>query len=129
MPGRFLLTITGVPPLYPLVQSGRLRALAVGSAKRLALMPELPTIAEAGVPGYESSTRFGPLAPAKTPREIIVRLNAELLKILQRPDVKTLFAAEGIEGLGSTPEEFGAYIKSEIERWGRVIKAAGVRPE
>jgi tripartite-type tricarboxylate transporter receptor subunit TctC len=127
--GQISLTITGLPPLYPLVQSGRLRALAIGSAKRMPLMPELPTIAEAGVPGYESSTWFGPLAPARTPREIIVRLNAELVKILQRPDVRARFAADGVEALGSTPEEFGAYIKSEIERWGRVIKAAGVRPE
>ena len=127
--GQTSLTITGVPPLYPFVQSGRLRGIAVGSVKRLALMPDLPTIAEAGVPGYESSTWFGPLAPAKTPREIIVRLNTELLKILQRPDIKARFASEGTEGLGSTPEEFGTYIKSEIDRWGRVIKAAGVRPE
>jgi tripartite-type tricarboxylate transporter receptor subunit TctC len=127
--GQISLTITGLPPLYPLIQSGRLRALAIGSARRIALMPELPTIAEAGVPGYESSTWFGPLAPAKTPREIIVRLNAELMKILQRPDVRARFAADGVEALGSTPEEFGAYIKSEIERWGRVIRAAGVQPE
>jgi tripartite-type tricarboxylate transporter receptor subunit TctC len=127
--GQTSLTITGVPPLYPHVQSGRLRALAVGSVKRLPLLPSLPTIAEAGVPDYESSTWFGPLAPAKTPREIIVRLNAELMKMLQRPDVRARFAAEGIEALGSTPEEFGTYIKSEIERWSRVIKAAGVRPE
>jgi tripartite-type tricarboxylate transporter receptor subunit TctC len=70
-----------------------------------------------------------PYAPAKTPREIIVRLNAELMKILQRSDVRTRFAAEGVEGLGGTPEEFGAYIKSEIERWGRVIKAANVQAE
>jgi tripartite-type tricarboxylate transporter receptor subunit TctC len=127
--GQTSLTITGVPPLYPFVQSGRLRGIAVGSVKRLALLPDLPTIAEAGVPGYESSTWFGPLAPAKTPREIIVRLNTALLKILQRPDIKTRFAAEGAAGLGSTPEEFGAYIKSEIERWGRVITAAGVQTE
>jgi len=127
--GQTSLTITGVPPLYPHVQSGRLRALAVGSVKRLPLLPSLRTIAEAGVPGYESSTWFGPLAPAKTPREIIVRLNVELMKMLQRPDVRARFAAEGIEALGSTPEEFGTYIKSEIERWSRVIKAAHVRPE
>jgi len=127
--GQTSLTITGVPPLYPFVQSGRLRGIAVGSVKRLALMPDLPTIAEAGVPGYESSTWFGPLAPVKTPREIVVRLNTEILKILQRPDIKSRFASEGAEGLGSTPEEFGAYIKSEIDRWGKVIKAAGVRPE
>jgi len=127
--GEISLTITGVPPLYPHVQSGRLRALGVGSTKRLSLLPDLPTIAEAGVPGYESSTWFGPLAPARTPREIVVRLNAELMKILQRPDIRSRFAAEGVEGLGSTPEEFGAYIKAEIERWGRVIKAAGIAPQ
>ena len=127
--GQTQLTITGVPPLYPFVQSGRLRGIAVGSTKRLAMMPDMPTIAEAGVKGYESSTWFGPLAPAKTPREIVLRLNAELLKILQRPDVKKRFSEEGVEALGSTPEEFGAYIKAEIERWGSVIKAAGVRPE
>jgi tripartite-type tricarboxylate transporter receptor subunit TctC len=127
--GQISLTITGVPPLYPLVQSGRLRALAIGSTKRLAMMPDVPTIAEAGVPGYESSTWFGPLAPAKTPREIIVKLNAEMMKILQRPDVRARFAADGVVGLGSTPDEFGVYIRNEIERWGRVIKAAGVRPE
>jgi tripartite-type tricarboxylate transporter receptor subunit TctC len=127
--GQTSLTITGVPPLYPFVQSGRLRGIAVGSTKRLALMPDLPTIAESGVPGYESSTWFGPLAPAKTPREIVVRLNSELNKILQRPDVKSRFAAEGIVALGGTPEEFGAYIKTEIENWGRVVKAAGIKPQ
>ena len=127
--GQISLSITGLPPLYPLVQTGRLRALAIGSAKRIALMPELPTIAEAGVPGYESSTWFGPLAPAKTPREVIVKLNAELMKILQRSDVRARFTADGVVALGSTPEEFGLYIKNEIERWARVIKAAGVRPE
>ena len=79
--------------------------------------------------GYESATWFGPLAPAKTPREIVTRLNAELMKILQRPDVRKRFSEEGVEPLGSTPEEFGAYIKTEIDRWGRVIKAAGVAPQ
>ena len=92
-------------------------------------MPDLPSLHEAGVPDYEVTQWHAFLAPAKTPREIILRLNTELLKILQRPDIKARFAAEGAEGLGSTPEEFGTYIKSEIDRWGRVIKAAGVRPE
>ncbi len=127
--GQTQLTITGVPPLYPFVQSGRLRGIAVGSAKRLTMMPDMPTIAEAGVPGYESSTWFGPLAPAKTPREIVTRLNAELLKILQRPDVRKRFSEEGVEAIGSTPEEFGSYIKAEIERWARVIKASGITPQ
>ena len=127
--GQTSFTITGVPPLYPHVKSGRLRALGIASARRLALLPELPTIAEAGVPGYEATTWFGPLAPAKTPREIIARLNAELLKILQRPDVRERLAADGAEPVGSTPEEFAAYIKVEIERWAKVIKESRVHVE
>jgi len=127
--GQTSLTITGVTPLYPHVKSGRLRALAIGSTRRIALLPDLPTIAEAGVPGYESTTWFGFLAPAKTPKEIIVKLNAELLKILQRPDVRERLAADGGEPVGTTPEQFGSYIKSEIERWSKVIKQAGVHVE
>ena len=127
--GQISFTITGVPPLYPHVKSGRLRALGVASVRRLSLLPELPTIAEAGVPGYEATTWFGPLAPAKTPKEIITRLNAELLKILQRPEVRERLAADGAEPVGNTPEQFAAYIKTEIERWAKVIKASGVHVE
>ena len=127
--GQTSLTITGVTPLYPHVKSGRLRALGVGAAKRIALLPDLPTIAESGVPGYESTTWFGFLAPAKTPREIVAKLNAELLKILQRPDVRERLAADGGEPVGTTPEQFGEYIKTEIERWAKVIRQAGVRIE
>ncbi len=129
MAGQTSLTITGVPPLYPQVQAGRLRAVAVGSLKRIALLPDLPTLAESGVPGYESTTWFGPLAPAKTPRDIIVKLNAELNQILLRPEVKKRFAADGIEALGSTPEQFGDYVKAEIARWAKVVKEAGVKLE
>jgi len=118
-----------VPPLYPQVKAGRLRGIAVASAKRLTLLPELPSIAEAGVPGYESTTWFGPLAPAKTPKDIIVKINTQLMQTLQSPDVRERFAAEGIEALGGTPDQFAEYIRSEIARWGRVIKEAGVRPE
>ena len=127
--GQTSLTLTGFPPLQPHVQSGRLRGIGIGSIKRIAQMPGLPTIAESGVPGYESTTWFGPLAPAKTPREIIVKLNAELNQILQRPEVKKRFAADGIEALGSTPEQFGDYVKTEITRWAKVVKDAGVKLE
>jgi tripartite-type tricarboxylate transporter receptor subunit TctC len=129
MAGQTLLTITGVPPLAPHVQSGRLRAIAVGSTKRLALFPTLPTIAESGLPAYEVTTWYGPLAPAKTPREVILKINADLLKSLQRADVRERLAAEGAEPLGSTPEQFGAYIQREIERWARVVKEAGIRAD
>lgn len=124
--GETSLTITGVTPLYPHVKSGRLRALAIGSSKRIALLPDLPTIAEAGVPGYESTTWFGFLAPAKTPGDVITKLNAELLKILKRPDVRERLAADGGQPVGTTPEQFGSHIKAEIERWATVIKKAGV---
>jgi tripartite-type tricarboxylate transporter receptor subunit TctC len=127
--GQTQLTITGVPPLAPHVQSGRLRALAVANAQRVPLLPDTPTAIESGVPGYEVTTWFGPLAPAKTPREIVVKMNAELVKILQRPDMKERLLAEGADPLGSTPEQFGAYIKGEIDRWAKVVKAANIRPE
>jgi tripartite-type tricarboxylate transporter receptor subunit TctC len=129
MAGQTLLTITGVPPLAPHVQSGRLRPIAVGSTKRLAMFPKLPTIAESGYPDYEVTTWYGPLAPARTPRETILRINADLMKTLQRPDVRERLAAEGAEPLGSTPEQFGAYIQKEIARWSRVIRDTGVRAE
>ena len=129
MAGQTLLTITGVPPLAPHVQSGRLRPVAVGSLKRLALFPQLPTIAESGYPQYEVTTWYGPLAPVKTPRDVILKINAELNRAVQRTDVRERLAAEAAEPLGSTPEQFGAYIQKEIERWARVIKEAGVRAE
>jgi tripartite-type tricarboxylate transporter receptor subunit TctC len=129
MAGQTLLTITGVPPLAPHVQSGRLRPIAVGSTKRLAMFPKLPTIAESGYPDYEVTTWYGPLAPARTPRETILRMNADLMKTLQRPEVRERLATEGAEPLGSTPEQFGAYIQKEIARWSRVIRDAGVRAE
>jgi tripartite-type tricarboxylate transporter receptor subunit TctC len=129
MAGQTSLTITGVPPLLPQVQSGRLRGVGVGSLKRVAVLPDMPTIAESGLTGYESTTWFGPLAPAKTPRDIVAKLNAELNQILQRPEVKKRFAADGIEALGGTPEQFSAYVKSEIERWAKVVKDAGVKLE
>ena len=127
--GRTALTITGVPPLAPHVQAGKLRAIAAGSEKRLAMFPQVPTIAESGYPQYEVTTWYGPLVPAKTPREVILRINGELNKSLQRPDVRERLAAEGAEPLGSTPEQFGAYIQKEIDRWARVIREAKVQAE
>ena len=124
--GHTLLTITGVPPLAPYVDSGRLRAVAVGSAQRLPRYPKLPTVAESGYPEYEVTTWYGLLAPARTPRETILQINAELLRMLARQDVRDVLAQQAAEPLGSTPEAFGAHIQREIVRWARVIKAAGV---
>ena len=118
-----------MPPLYPFVQSGRLRGIAVGSVKRLALMPDLPTIAEAGVPGYESSTWFGPLAPAKTPAAILQRLNTEFVKAMKSPDIIEKMSGLGAEAKGTTAAEFAAHIRSETEKMRAAVKASGAKVE
>ncbi len=127
--GQVSLAITGVPPLLPHVRAGKLRALGVATARRLSLLPELPTIAEAGVPGYEATQWYGVLAPAGTPPDIVARLNAEIVKALQRPEVRDRLASEAAEPVGNTPEQFQAFIKAEIARWAPVVKASGARPD
>jgi tripartite-type tricarboxylate transporter receptor subunit TctC len=127
--GQTQLTITGVPGLLGQVRDGRLRPIAAASERRLALFPDVPTAAEAGLPGFVVTTWYGPLAPAKTPAAIITRLNGELQKMVQRREVLDRLANEGIEPMSGTPEQYGAYIKSEMERWGKVIKAAGIQPQ
>lgn len=110
------------------VESGKLRALAVTSAKRFASVPNLPTMAEAGVPGYEAVSWNGLSAPAATPREIINRIQTEVARVIQLPDIKERFFKDGIEGIGSTPEQFAAHIRSERTKWEKVIDAAGIKP-
>ena len=127
--GQTSMMITGMPAVMPHVRSGRLRILAVGNAKRLTSMPEVPTIAESGVPGYDATQWYGVLAPAGTPRDIVMKLNAEMKKALARTDVREQLAADGTVPVGNTPEEFGAHIKAEIARWAPVVKATGARPE
>ena len=127
--GQTQMTITGVPGLLGQVKSGRLRPIAAASERRLAPFPEIPTGIEAGLPGFVVTTWYGPLAPAKTPAAIIARLNGELQKIVQRREILERFANEGIEPMSGTPEQFGAHIKSEIARWAKVIKAAGIKPQ
>ncbi len=127
--GNISMMITGVPPLLPHVKSARLRGLAVATAKRLALLPELPTIAEAGVPGYEATQWYGILAPRATPRPIVDSLQRAIVKGLQGADVKERLAGEAAEPVGNTPEQFGSFIKAEIARWAPVVKASGARPD
>jgi tripartite-type tricarboxylate transporter receptor subunit TctC len=119
------------PPavVAPHMRTARLRGLAVTSAKRSALVPELPTIAEAGVPGYESIGWYGVLAPARTPAAIITRLHRELMNAIAEREVRERFAANGIEALGTTPEQFATYLRDEYVKWGKVVRAAGVKPE
>jgi tripartite-type tricarboxylate transporter receptor subunit TctC len=117
-------TLFGVRPHLP---SGRLRALAVTTAKRTPAAPELPTVAEAGVPGYEVDQWYGILTSAKVPPAIIRKLNAAINEVLKSPDIEKRFAAEGSTPRGSTPEEFGRHIRSEIEKWRALAKAAGLQ--
>lgn len=109
------------------IKAGKIRALAVTTAKRSALVPDLPTIAEAGLPGFEANNWNGFLVPAKTPRPIINRLNKEIASALSQPDIKEFLFKQGLDAAPGTPEEFGAYIRSEMTKWAKVIKAAGVK--
>jgi tripartite-type tricarboxylate transporter receptor subunit TctC len=115
--------------LLPHVKSGRLRALAITSSQRSAAVPDLPTVAESGVPGFDTAQWYGILAPAGTPDAIVTRLNSECLKIVRGPEFTARLVKDASIPLGSTPQEFGAYLKSEIEKWARVIKSSGARIE
>jgi tripartite-type tricarboxylate transporter receptor subunit TctC len=123
--GQLTLMITNMPSVIPFIQSGRLRALAVTTRERSAALPNVPTMEEAGVAGYESSAWFGLLGPAGVPREIVTRLNTEVVRILKLPDVRQNLAGQGAEPLFMTPDEFGAFIKAETAKWAKVVKASG----
>ena len=125
--GQVMVAFPGIAGMLPHIKNGKLRPLGVSGSKRSPELPSVPTIAEAGVAGYESTTWFGPLAPAKTPREIVTKLNGELNKVLQLQDVGKRFAAEGIEALGGTPDQFGSYIRADMERWAKVVREANIR--
>jgi tripartite-type tricarboxylate transporter receptor subunit TctC len=117
----------GMLATYPHVQNGRLRLIAVSSSKRVAAIPDVPAVAESGVPGFETGSWQGMLAPPGTPREIVARLNAEVSRILNAPDMKEKLATQGADVLTMTPEQFGAFIKNEIARWAQVVKASGAK--
>jgi tripartite-type tricarboxylate transporter receptor subunit TctC len=125
--GQANLMFDNLPSSMPLIKAGKLHALAVTSAKRSAAMPDLPTIAEAGVPGYDSSSWFGVLAPAGTPREIVSRLNAEIVKALSAPEIRERLQSQGAEPVGNTPEQFAAFIRGEIAKWAKVVKDSGAK--
>lgn len=127
--GHVSAMISNALSAIPHVRSGRLRALGVTSAKRAAVMPDVPAIAEAGVPGYESVQWTGLLAPAGTPGEIITRLHKEAASILHSPAMRERLARDGAEPVGGSPEQFAAYLGAETGKWAKVAKAAGIRPE
>ena len=111
------------------IRNGKVRALGVTGLRRISAMPDVPTIAESALPGYEATQWFGLLAPAGTPRPIIDRLDQESLRAIRMQDTRERFAVEALEPVGSAPDEFAAYIASEMNKWGKVIKAAGIRPQ
>jgi len=115
----------GTPIVIPHMKTGRLKALAVSTAQRSSHLPDVPTIAEAGVPGYEALVWVGLLAPAGTPPEIIAKLNGEITKLLRIAEVQQLLASSGVDPTPTTPEEFGAYLKSEFDKWGKVVRDSG----
>jgi tripartite-type tricarboxylate transporter receptor subunit TctC len=127
--GEVNLVFATAETAVPQVKAGKIRALGVTTAKRSALLPDLPTIAEGGLPGYEANNWYGLLAPAKTPAAIIERLNREVVKVLNMPKVKEQLFRSGLDASPSTPKEFSAYIKSEMAKWSKVVKASGAKAE
>ena len=126
---RVSMMFSPIAVVLPLVREGKLRALAVTSLRRSSTAPELPTIAESGYPGFEYSLWYGLLAPAKAPAAIVGRLHLETVRALALPDVRAKLADLAGEAIGNSPDEFGAIIKSEIPKWAKVIKDAGIKPE
>jgi tripartite-type tricarboxylate transporter receptor subunit TctC len=127
--GEVPIAFTNFSETSALAKAGRLRALGVSGAKRVAAMPEVPTIAEAGLPGYEFSTWHGVLAPAATPKAVIAVLNDRLKKAMTAPDQVKRFEERGLDIIASTPEEFSAHLQSEYKKWGRVIRERGMKAE
>jgi tripartite-type tricarboxylate transporter receptor subunit TctC len=118
-----------VPASLQFIKAGRLRALAVTTPKRISMLPDVPTTAELGMPGYEVASLFGVAAPAKTPKPIVDRLNAELTKILAKPEVQEQLLAQGAYAVTTTPEQAQARIRSEIDMWAKVIKDANIKAD
>ena len=127
--GEIAANFPSVPTAIPYIKAGRLRGLGVTTPNRTQALPDVPSIAEAGLPGYEATQWFGVLAPAGTPRTIIERLHQETVRAIRAADVKERMVSEGLEIVASTPAEFASYIKAETEKWARVIKTAGIKPQ
>jgi tripartite-type tricarboxylate transporter receptor subunit TctC len=127
--GQTQLMFSSVPTALPHIKSGRLRPLAVTRLTRSTMLPDLPTVHESGLRGFDISLWQGLVAPAATPRDIVAKLNEQVRRTLGAADVRSNLTAQGLEPVGDTPEQFGAYIRSEAAKWAKVIKATGARPE
>jgi tripartite-type tricarboxylate transporter receptor subunit TctC len=127
--GQIEMMFDSVPSMAPMIQAGRVKALGTTGKVRSAILPGVPTLSEAGVPGYQATIWIGLMAPAGTPPPIVTRLNAEINKILARADVRQAWEKQGATAMAMSPDEFGAYVQSEIDKWAKVIKANGIKPE
>lgn len=124
--GQLQFMLENLPTVLPHIRAGKLRALAVGTRQRSGLVPEYPPLSDAGVPGYEASTAFGVLAPARLPQAVLARLNRDIVQVLQSADVKEKLSRQGVEAVGSTSAEYAAHLRAELERYARVVKTAGI---
>jgi tripartite-type tricarboxylate transporter receptor subunit TctC len=127
--GQLQVLFDNLPGVQPHIRSGRLRLMGICTQQRSALFPQAPTLAEMGVPGFDASTTFGVLAPARTPAEIVNRLSLEIQRILQSAEIKERLAAQGLEAVGSTPQQYEAHIRAELAKYARIVKSAGIRIE
>ncbi len=127
--GQHVIYFGNVPTVITHARNGRLRALATTGPKRTPAAPEVPTVAESGVPGYDVTTAYGVAAPAKTPRQILDRLHAELIKVINSPDIRERLQGLGADPVGNTPEQYTAFMQNEIAKWTKVIRAAGIKGE
>jgi tripartite-type tricarboxylate transporter receptor subunit TctC len=129
MGGQISLVFSNLPVALPQARGGRLLGIAVTSPQRVSTAPDIPTVSESGLPGFEAATWFGLFAPAATPRDIVAKLNAESVSALNVPEVKDRMAGQGLFVVANTPEQFSAFLKTEIPRWAKVVKDAGVKPQ
>ena len=127
--GQVQMMFASIPSVLAQVKSGQVNAIAMGSAKRVPSLPDIPTLSESGVPGFEAYSWVGILAPAKTPKDIITKLNKEIVDILKQKDVADMLNQQGALPVGDTPEQFAAYVKAEINKWGAVVKSANIKAD
>jgi tripartite-type tricarboxylate transporter receptor subunit TctC len=129
MSGQVEIMLDAITTMVPMARAGRVRALGTTGLKRSTVLPDVPTISEAGVKGYETTIWLGLMAPTGTPKPVIDRLNAEVVKIIARPDVKKAWNEQGAEPMSMTPTEFEKYLNADIAKWAKVVKSAGMKPE